>query len=153
MRRRRWRACGRRSIMRGRRRSSSRRWRMRLRRSTYSFGLNQDRVQVRGAVRSVGQGCDGGSPHPEDFGALPQRSGGDGAGSSAEESASKRVSGRLLYLAECGRISHYYDELCHYCGSDGFRVYIHRDVPTNDGGLSLGQAVIAAVRLRAELRG
>ncbi len=26
----------------------------------------------------------------------------------------------------------------------GLRVYIHREVPTNDGGLSLGQAVIAA---------
>ena len=33
--------------------------------------------------------------------------------------------------------------------SDGLRVIVNREVPTNDGGVSLGQAIIASERAKA----
>ena len=35
----------------------------------------------------------------------------------------------------------------HILGEGGFNVYLHRQVPANDGGISLGQAVIAMHKL------
>lgn len=41
------------------------------------------------------------------------------------------------------------ERTCRMLGSDGFEVFTHRRVPPNDGGISLGQAVIANARLAA----
>jgi hydrogenase maturation protein HypF len=113
----------------------------------YSFGLNQDRVETRTMLEALIKDVMGGVS-PSKISAKFH----NGLAEMAREVCLKIKSetginevalsggvwqnitllGRTLSLLE----------------TSGFKVYIHREVPTNDGGLSLGQAVIAATRMR-----
>ena len=113
----------------------------------YSFGLDQDRVVVQGVVEALVKDVMSGTPISKisarfhnglaasvrDI-CLKIRSdtGIDGVALSGGVWQNITLLGRTLSLLK----------------TSGFRVYIHQEVPTNDGGLSLGQALIAATRMR-----
>jgi hydrogenase maturation protein HypF len=113
----------------------------------YLFGLSQDQVQVRSAIEALIQDGESGIPvskiSAKFHNGLAQgvleiclkirsETGIDEVALSGGVWQNITLLGRTLSLLK----------------EEGFRVYIHREVPTNDGGLSLGQAVIAAARLR-----
>lgn len=113
----------------------------------YSFGLDQDRIQVRGVVEALVKDVMAGV-HISKISArfhnglagsvqeiclkIKSETGIDEVALSGGVWQNITLLGRTLSLLKSG----------------GFRVYIHKKVPTNDGGLSLGQAVIAATRMR-----
>jgi len=113
----------------------------------YSFGLNQDEVQVRGVIQALIKDVMAGIPTSKVSARfhnglaegvrtvvkkISQDSGIHEVALSGGVWQNITLLGRTLSLLE----------------NDGFEVYIHREVPTNDGGLALGQAMIAAGRLR-----
>jgi len=115
--------------------------------SIYSFGLDQDQVQVRSVVEALVKDVMAGVPTSKISarfhnglaelvrGAVKKIRNDTGIRSvvlSGGVWQNITLLRRTLALLE----------------DDGFVVYIHREVPTNDGGLSLGQAAIAAARLR-----
>jgi hydrogenase maturation protein HypF len=113
----------------------------------YSFGLNQDRVETRIMLEALIKDVMGGV-HLSKISAkfhnglaemargaclkIKSEAGIDEVVLSGGVWQNITLLGRTLSLLE----------------TSGFKVYIHREVPTNDGGLSLGQAVIAATRMR-----
>jgi hydrogenase maturation protein HypF len=113
----------------------------------YSFGLNQDTVETRTMLEAlIKDVMEGVSPSKisakfhngladmarEACLKIKSETGIDEVALSGGVWQNITLLGRTLSLLE----------------TSGFKVYIHREVPTNDGGLSLGQAVIAASKMR-----
>jgi hydrogenase maturation protein HypF len=113
----------------------------------YSFELNQNQVRVRGVVEALVKDVMAGVPIEKISGRFH-----NGLAESVREMVSKisaETGIRAVVLS--GGVWQNLTLLRRTSSllqKDGFVVYIHREVPTNDGGLSLGQAAIAAARLR-----
>ncbi|MGD8402269.1 MAG: carbamoyltransferase HypF [Anaerolineales bacterium] len=113
----------------------------------YSFEWEQDRVQVRSAVEALITDVLSGVPIPTISAKFH-----NGLGVLALELCQNLRSTRgIEQVALSGGVWQNITLLRRTLSllqEAGFVVYIHHQVPTNDGGLSLGQAVIAASRLR-----
>jgi hydrogenase maturation protein HypF len=113
----------------------------------YSLALNQDEVQVRGAVEALIKDVMAGVPISKISARFHN---GLAEGVRMVVRKMSRDSG-IRDVALSGGVWQNITLLRRTLSllhADGFEVYIHREVPPNDGGLSLGQAVIAASRLR-----
>jgi hydrogenase maturation protein HypF len=113
----------------------------------YSFGLNQDQVLVRGVVEALVKDVMAGVPIQKISARFH-----NGLAESIRETVKKiSVETGIRSVVLSGGVWQNITLLRRTLSllqNDGFNVYIHREVPTNDGGLSLGQAAIAAVRMR-----
>jgi hydrogenase maturation protein HypF len=114
----------------------------------YSFGLNQDQVEVRGVIESLIADALTDVPAP----IISARFHNGFAEMVRVASVMLRNKTKINEIALSGGVWQNITLLGRtltLLEKEGFRVYIHREVPTNDGGLSLGQAAIAVARMRA----
>jgi hydrogenase maturation protein HypF len=114
---------------------------------SYSFGLNQNEVEVRSGIESLIRDVMAGV-HISKISARFH----NGLAETVRMTVNKmnRTTG-IRSVALSGGVWQnltLIGRTLSLLRTDGFTVYLHRQVPTNDGGLSLGQAVIAASRLR-----
>lgn len=113
----------------------------------YSFGLEQDEVKIRSAVEALVKDVMAGIPIQRISARFH-----NGLAESVRETVKKiSIETGIKSVVLSGGVWQNITLLRRSLSllrNDGFEVYIHREVPTNDGGLSLGQAAIAAARMR-----
>ena len=113
----------------------------------YSFDLEQDQVRVRSAVEALIQDLTAGVPVSK----ISSRFHNGLAACVRDMCSQIRSETGIDEVVLSGGVWQNITLLrrtLSLLNQAGFRVYIHREVPANDGGLSLGQAVIAAARMR-----
>jgi hydrogenase maturation protein HypF len=113
----------------------------------YFFVLNQDQVQVRGAVEALIKDVTAGVPISKISARFHH-----GLAEAVREVVQKMsADSGIREVALSGGVWQNITLLRRTLSllqEAGLEVYIHREVPPNDGGLALGQAAIAAGRLR-----
>jgi len=113
----------------------------------YSFGLNQDRVEVRSAVEALVKDVMAGV-HISKISARFHNGLAECVWKICLKIKSETGINEVALSGGVWQNITLLRRTLSLLVNDGFIVYIHREVPTNDGGLSLGQAVIAATRMR-----
>lgn len=113
----------------------------------YPFGVESGQVRVGGAVEALVKDAMAGVPLPKISARFH-----NGLAEAVRETVQK-ISGetslrRVILSGGVWQNITLLRRTLSLLAKDGFDVYIHREVPANDGGLSLGQAAIAAARLR-----
>ena len=113
----------------------------------YVFGVEADQIRVRGAVEALVKDVMAGVPTPKISARFH-----NGLAETVRETVKKiRDDTGIRSVVLSGGVWQNITLLrrtLSLLDKDDFEVYIHREVPTNDGGLSLGQATIAAFRMR-----
>ncbi len=113
----------------------------------YAFGLNQDKVEVRSVVEALMKDVLAGIPIPKISARFHNGLAESVRGTVEKIGLDTGIRSVVLSGGVWQNVTLLRRTL-RLLREDGFVVYIHREVPTNDGGLSLGQAVIAANKLR-----
>ena len=113
----------------------------------YSFGLNQDRVETRTMLEALVKDVMGGVS-PSKISAKFHNGLADMAREACLKIKSETGIDEVALSGGVWQNMTLLQKTVQLLEADGLKVYIHHEAPTNDGGLSLGQAIIAASKLR-----
>jgi hydrogenase maturation protein HypF len=112
----------------------------------YHFDIRQEKLDVRPTIRAIVSDLLNGMTIPEISGCF-HRTAADMLFASCQIARQRTNVNKVALSGGVFQNKLLLEQLLLLLEADGFRTYINRMVPPNDGGLSLGQAAIAAARL------